>query len=361
MRDVWNAIETWLDAGEAVALATVVRTWGSAPRPSGSKMAVSRAGEMAGSVSGGCVEGAVVEEALRALKTGRPKLLSFGVSDEVAGKVGLACGGQIEVFVEPLAELEKPLASGRSLLEGLREIMETEEPAARVVVIRGPGPLLGRNGVIRRDGPLHGELDPDFGERVHAGALEALGSGIPESRLYFVGGQEVEVFFDLLLPPPTLVLVGAVHIAMVLSHLAKVIGYRVVVVDPRRVFATAERFPQADGLLHMWPDEGLRQAGLTQTTAVAILSHDPKLDDPALMVALRSPAFYIGVLGSRETHAQRRQRLLQAGMTETDLARLHAPIGIDVGGETPEEIAVSILADVVAARRGLETARLKQA
>lgn len=350
MREILPEIERWMGQGKRIALATVVRTWASAPRLPGAKMAVSEAGEMAGSVSGGCVETAVVEQALAILKGDPPTTLSFGVADEQAWEVGLACGGQIEVFVEPLGPLGRSSSGRSSPLDALRQTVAQERPALRAVVIRGPDALLGRSLVFLDDGDSLGEVDPAIDELVRQHALAALASGETVGEVYPFQSGEIEIFFDPHLPPPTLVIVGGVHIAMTLSRLAKLLGFRVVVVDPRRRFASPERFPEADALLPMWPDEGLRKAGLTPSTAVAVLSHDPKLDDPALMAALRSPAGYVGALGSRRTHSLRRRRLLEAGLTEAELDRLHAPIGLDLGRGSPEEIALSILAEVVVSR-----------
>jgi len=350
MREALKALQAWTQAGQPAALATVVRTWGSAPRRPGAKMAVSQAGEMAGSVSGGCVEAAVVEEALRTLQSGAPKLLHFEVQDEAAWEVGLTCGGRLEVFVEPVAGLRQTAPSGRTVFDELQSSLDQEQPVVRVVVVRGPEGMLGRSAVILPDGRIIGELEPALTDGLRLEAQAAVKSGLADRKMFSLQGDEVEVFLDPLMPPPTLVIVGAVHIAIVLTRLAKALGFRVVIVDPRRSFNTPERFPDADALVTLWPDEGLQQVGLTQATAVAVLSHDPKLDDPALLTALRSPAGYVGALGSRATDALRRQRLLEAGLKEEELARLHAPIGLDLGGDSPEEIALSILAEIVATR-----------
>jgi xanthine dehydrogenase accessory factor len=315
-------------------------------------MAVSDTGQMAGSVSGGCVEGAVAQEALAVLKSGRAKLLHFGVANETAWEVGLACGGQIDILVEPLAGLQRRAGPGPSAFEALVAAVEREEPAIRTAVTRGPDPLVGQTMVIRVDGKAIGSLGPILDEGVRAEARRALEAGAGRIAHYPLEAGEVEVFFDLIKTPPTLVIVGGVHIATDLARLARILGYRVLIVDPRRAFATAERFPQVDRLVTQWPDEGLREIGLTHATAVAVLSHDPKLDDPALLVALRSPAFYVGALGSPRTQALRRERLLKAGLTPDELARLHAPIGLYLGGRAPAEIALSILAEIVSAHSG---------
>jgi xanthine dehydrogenase accessory factor len=350
MKEILADIQSWTNAGKPVALATVVRTWGSAPRPAGSKMAVSGAGEMSGSVSAGCVEAAVAEEALEVLKGGRPRRLRYGVADETAWEVGLTCGGEIQVFVEPLASSHA--TTDRSVLSWLLDAVTTMNPAVRAVVIDGPQELLGRSMLIASDGRLSGSIAPGFSEELGPAARGALKTGSAETHSFRIGENEVELLLDPWLPTPTLVIVGGVHIAMILANLAHSIAYRVVVVDPRAAFATRERFPQADAIDSSWPDEALRRVGVTPATALAVLSHDPKLDDPALLVALRSPAFYVGALGSSRTNEQRRSRLLAAGLKPDELSRLHAPIGIGSWRNAPETIALGILAEIVAARSG---------
>jgi xanthine dehydrogenase accessory factor len=356
MRDILTQIDHWLEEKQPIALATVVQTWGSAPRGIGAKMAVTSSGEMTGSVSGGCVEGAVVENGMRVLKTGRPQLLHFGVADETAWEVGLACGGTIEVFVKPLdPELYAPL----------RDAINDERAAASVTVIRGPDEQLGRELLVRGDDQVFGTLGDPLDKAALTAAQTALEEG--ESRRQTLapstspstreGGtkaeplEEVEVFIEVLMSPPTLVIVGGVHIAIALVSIAKTLGYRTVVVDPRRWFGSQRRFPHVDRLIHAWPDKALIDITLTSSTAVAVLTHDSKLDDPALKVALPSQAFYVGALGSRKTQAQRRQRLLEQGLTESEVARMRGPIGLNIGAQTPEEIALAIMGEVVAAYR----------
>jgi xanthine dehydrogenase accessory factor len=236
------------------------------------------------------------------------------------------------------------------VLQALCQAFEQERPAVRAVVVRGPAEVLGQSLLTQPAGDVAGELDPALVKQLAPSLQASLRNGAATSWVGTHRGEAVEVFLDSVLPPATLVIVGGVHIAMSLCRLAKVLGYRVVVIDPRRRFATPERFPEADSLLRQWPAEGLQAVELTPNTAVAVLSHDPKLDDPALLAALRSPAGYVGALGSRRTHALRRKRLLEAGLTEQELVRLHAPIGLDLGGELPDEIALSILAEIVASR-----------
>ena len=339
MRDVMKQVEAWLGQGRTVAVGTVVATWGSAPRAVGSCMAVSDDGGLAGSVSGGCVETAVVQEAREVLKGAPPRLLRFGVADETAWAVGLACGGSIEVFVEALDP---------SVFASLREAVRLDEPLALATVIAGPAPQLGGHAVLRAGGAAAGSLEGPVRTAAAAALAEALATSRP-ARVAVAGG---ELFVDVLRPLPTLVVVGGVHIAVALVALARTLGFRTVIVDPRPAFANPERFPHADRIESAWPDEALKALGLTSSTAVAVLTHDPKLDDPALRAALPSAAFYVGALGSRNTQAKRRKRLLEAGLTEAQVDRLRAPIGLDLGGRSPEEIALSVMAEVVAARHG---------
>ena len=357
MRDVLPQIREWVGQGRHVALATVVRTWGSSPRIPGSKMAVCATGEMIGSVSAGCVEGAVVEEALKVLKLGRPTLLHYGVADDTALEVGLACGGEIDIFVEPLAPLLAPgPQGGPSAFDLLAHAIERGTPTVRLTVIRGPQAWVGHTLLMQQDGTALGSAAGELREALLPEARAALSAIASEPKSVHVAGQEVEVFVESQLAPPTLAIIGAVHIAVELSQLAKVLGYRVLVIDPRRAFGTRERFPHVDVVSNLWPDKALAEEGLTPAAAVAVLSHDPKIDDPALVAALPSPAFYVGALGSQRTQRLRRERLRASGVSEEHLARMRAPIGLDLGGRSPAEIALSIMAEIVAVRSGSSSA-----
>jgi xanthine dehydrogenase accessory factor len=339
MRDILPDLDKWrAEDGPSIALATVVQTWGSSPRRAGAKMALTPEGKITGSVSGGCVEGAVYEIGVEALKSNRPQLVHFGVADETAWEVGLACGGSIDIFVKPL---------DTKFFERLHPVLIEERPAVLATIIRGPDTLLGREMLTEADGNVSGSFGAELDAQAIAVARETLTVG--ESRRALLN-EDTEVFLEAILPPPTLIAVGGVHITIALMALAKTLGYRTVVVDPRSAFGNQERFPNVDRLIPLWPDEAFEQIPLTRSTAVAMLTHDPKLDDPALKIALPSPAFYVGALGSKTTQAKRRQRLLEDGMMEEQLNRLHGPIGLEIGAETPEEIAMSIMAEVVAAR-----------
>ena len=337
MKEVINAIDSWLAAGENnIALATVIDTWGSAPRKVGAKMVFTGGGKaIAGSVSGGCVEGAVIEAGDEVLAKGRPRLLHFGVADETAWGVGLACGGSIDVYVEPLDVPSYTAARARII---------AHQPVATVTVLAGPEEAVGRKLVVG-EGPLMGGL----GLELDAAALELARHALRPARHTLPDG--VVIFIDAQRPSPALVIVGGAHIAIALTRLAKVVNYRTVVIDPRRAFGSEARFPDVDQLISAWPGKAFEELSLQPEMAVVTLSHDPKIDDPALRAALESNAFYIGALGSRGTHSKRRARLVAQGFSEQQLVRIHAPVGLDIGADNPEEIALAIMAEVVAAYR----------
>ena len=332
---VLEAAARWREADHAVALATVVRTWGSSPRQPGSQLAVNDAGEFVGSVSGGCVEGAVIQEAEDVLQGGEPRRLEYGVSDEEAWSVGLACGGRVEVWLEKVdGEILDALHAARSV------------GAAAVVATRL------RDGARRVLRPLaldpFGPGDPGLeGEPLEEAARAAVLDDT--SRTVELEGEEV--FLQVHNPPLRMVVVGAVHVAQPLSAMAALAGFDVTVVDPRKAFATEARFPGVR-LVGAWPGEALEELAIDHRTAVVTLTHEPRLDDPALEVALRSEAFYVGALGSRRTQAKRTQRLEERGFDADALARIHGPVGLDIGARTPAEIAVAILAQVVERLRG---------
>ena len=326
-----------------MALATVIQTWGSSPRRTGSKMVVASDGQFSGSVSGGCVENAVMEAALDVLKTDQARLLHFGVADETAWGVGLACGGSIDIFVKPL---------DANFFRSLRAAWTDEEAqSVHVTVTRGSVNMLGREVLIHEDGTITGDIADKRDKKILELANESLSQGKSQREAL---DDETEIFLELISPPPTLIAVGGVHITVALMQLAKTLGFRTVVIDPRSVWGNQERFPNIDRLIQAWPQEAFLQVQLTRSTAVVMLTHDPKLDDPALKIALNSHLFYVGALGSRITNAKRRERLLNDGMNESQLSHLHAPIGLDIGAETPEEIALAILSEVVSAYRKRE-------
>lgn len=308
----------WAQAGRPCALATVIETWGSAPQPVGSQLAVDHEGNFAGSVSGGCVEGAVITEAQEVMASGAARVVDFGVADETAWKVGLACGGRIRILVE------KVTAERLALLAAVEQAV-----AARRAVAVATDLASGTTRLVPEQG-----ADAEVGAALRAG----------RSRLV------EQQFIAVHVPQPRLIITGAVHIAQHLAGLARGVGFAVAVIDPRGAFATVARFP-ADALHEGWPEEVLPQLGLDARTALAALTHDPKIDDPALMAALASEAFYIGALGSRRTHGQRLARLSSRGVDEAALARIRAPIGLAIGAEGAAEIALAIMAEIIAALR----------
>ena len=338
MYDILSDLNNWRAENKSIALATVIQTWGSSPRRAGAKMALTADGGVIGSVSGGCVEGAVFEEGVGVLKSNHPKLLHFGVADEIAWEVGLACGGSVDIFIEPL---------DTKLIESLHTVLVEKRPAVLVTVVRGPDEVLGGKILVGEDGKTIESFHDTLDAIPLNLAQEALAQG--ESRLSMLN-EDIDVFMEVILPPPTLIAVGGVHIAIALMSLAKTLGYHTVVIDPRSVFGNEKRFPNVDHLIPLWPDEAFQQIPITRLTAITMLTHDPKLDDPALKIALPSPAFYVGALGSNTTQAKRRRRLLDDGLTKEQLNHLHGPIGLEIGASTPEEIAVSIMAEIVAAR-----------
>ncbi|WP_299674687.1 XdhC family protein [uncultured Roseobacter sp.] len=308
----------WHDAGRGAVLATVVETWGSAPRRMGAQLVIAGDGEMQGSVSGGCVEGAVVLEATDALEAGEQRLLEYGVSDGDAFAVGLACGGTIRILVEPVGDVLPA-----EVLRDLTASRAAREPVAYEVNLTTGARQLVREGYADRF------------------AMDR--SGFEAEGALFIGIHN---------PPLRLVIVGAVHIAQALVPMARIAGYDPYIVDPRAAFGSEARFP-GERIVSEWPDEALEEIGVDSRTAVVLLTHDPKLDDPALLIALRSRAFYIGALGSKRTHAARLNRLEEAGMTPKALERIHGPIGLDIGASGPPEIAVAILSEMTRVlRRG---------
>ncbi|MCP5368254.1 MAG: XdhC family protein [Hyphomicrobiales bacterium] len=318
----------WVDEGRAVAIATVVNTWGSSPRPPGSLLAVSGDGAFFGSVSGGCIETDVVEKAQAVIAGGRPLLLDYGVSDKQAWDVGLACGGEIRVFVE---RLDDP-----AMWRGLRD----RRPAALVTDL-----VAGRHAVLRPGAAADGDLAPA------ADTLTQAREALLRDRSTPLDDPAGPVFVRTFNPPLRMFIVGAVHIAQELAPMAARAGFAVTVADPRDSYATEERFPGVH-VVRGLPDGILEQMAPDHRTAVVALSHNTMFDDPALLVALDSDAFYIGALGSRRTHAKRLDRLRVSVEDESALGRIHAPIGLDLGGREAAEVAVAILAEVIAARHG---------
>jgi xanthine dehydrogenase accessory factor len=362
LRDAWRR-------GETSGLATVVRTFDSAPQPAGANMLVRRDGTVVGSVSGGCVEGAVYELAQEAVREGTPRLQRYGVSDEDAFEVGLTCGGTLDVFVEPI---------DASTLPGLEELVagiDADEPVALATVIEHVDPqVVGRHLVVRA-GATRGStglstraddaITDDARGLLAVGATDVLTYGPDGERR----GEGMRIFVRSWAPKPHMVIFGAVDFAAALAQQGRLLGYRVTICDARPVFATEARFPGVDEVVVDWPHRWLAAqvaaGGIDRRTVLCVLTHDPKFDVPVLDIALRltggqAPAF-VGAMGSRATHLDRHHRLRAAGLTHTQLERLSSPIGLDLGGRTPQETAVSIAAEIVAARWGGTGERLSQA
>jgi xanthine dehydrogenase accessory factor len=344
MQGILDMIDRWSAEKQRIAVATVVKTWGSSPQGVGARMAICDSGEFVGSVSGGCVEGAVIEEALNVIRLKRPSLLHFGIADETAWDVGLACGGEIDVYIQPVDD------DRMGLYHEMKAHFDHQRAFILAQVIRGSEEALGQYLFLAEGFEPISKMDQPLLDRVFDHAASLLDKGVSLSKEFHLDDETIEIFFAYQGPGPKLIIVGAVHISIALVDLAKALGYRVFVVDPRSAFSTEERFPEVDGLVRKWPDQALVEIGLDRSTAVAVLTHDPKLDDPALQVALTSDAFYIGALGSRTTQRKRYQRLLESGLSEEHLARLRGPIGLNLGGRKPEEIALSIIAEIVAVR-----------
>jgi xanthine dehydrogenase accessory factor len=329
--DTLQTVQAWRHRGDDVAVATVVRTYRSAPRPLGSIFAVSSRGDMAGSVSGGCVEGAIYGEAQELFEGGdAPKLLHYGISDDFALDVGLACGGELWVALERFHD--RP-----ALRRGAIATVVTGAQAGRRLVHdadRGAS-----------DGDVEGELRAAIEDAI----LEAVET--ERSRSLELDDGTL-AFVESVHPAPRMVIVGAVDTSEAICRMAGILGWRTVVIDPRGKFATRERLPSAQDIIVAWPEEAYGQIGVERADSVIVLTHDPKVDDPAISEALRLGASYVGALGSRRTQAKRRERLAESGVPEADLERVHGPVGLDIGADTPQETAVSIVAEVIAARAG---------
>lgn len=343
MKDILADLDRWQGQGEAVALATLVAVHRSAPRPPGARMVVTRGGALAGSIAGGCVEGDLVERAMQVLDGGQPVVVQYGIADELGFQVGLSCGGSVDVLIEPFV--------ADAAWDTVRRAVELQQPAALAVAL-APDALIGRRIAVRPEGALTGGIDPDLDGPVTLAARRLLMEEGTRLLTLPWRGQEAGIFIEAVLPPPHLLIVGATHAAIALSRMAKQLDFRVTVIDARSLFATRERFPDADEMVRDWPDEALTALNLDCHAYVVVLTHDSKFDVPALARALRGGTRYIGAIGSRATHERRVEELRRQGFGDADLARIHAPIGLDLGARGPEELALAIMAEIVAARRG---------
>ena len=352
MIDVIEPIARWRERGLRIAVATVVGVERSAPRDPGSSLAVNSEGEVAGSVSGGCVEGAVYEEAQDAIATGRARLVTYGISDDDAIAVGLTCGGIIDVFIQPLDE---------SLFDDFRAAIRADRPVS--LVTRLDGDEVGAQLLVDDDG-MRGRLGSAGLDRAAADEARArLAVGAHARRTLGADGEpigtDVHLFIEAHAPKPVMYIFGAIDFSRAMAHVGTYLGYRVVVVDARPIFATKQRIPDADEVIVAWPDEYLASARVDARSAIIVLTHDVKFDVPLLQVALKTPARYVGAMGSRNTHAKRITALREAGIGDADLARVHAPIGLDIGARTPEETAISIAAEIVAVREERDGGQLR--
>ncbi|MEW2135282.1 XdhC/CoxI family protein [Streptomyces sp. NPDC005409] len=354
MLDIAEELNRWVEQGRDFAVATVVAVGGSAPRQPGAALAVDGEGTAIGSVSGGCVEGAVYELCRQALEDGETVRERFGYSDDDAFAVGLTCGGIIDILVTPV-----PVGSPvREVFAAALAAASRGEAAAVARIAEGPAELMGRAVLVRTEGAHEGgfgghpELDRTIAEEARA-MLDAGKTGVLEigadGRLC---GEPLRVLVESSVPPPRMIVFGAIDFASALVRIGKFLGYRVTVCDARPVFATKTRFPEADEIVVEWPHRYLESTDVDGRTVLCVLTHDAKFDVPLLELALRLPVAYVGAMGSRRTHEDRNKRLREVGVTELELARLRSPIGLDLGARSPEETALSIAAEIVANRRG---------
>jgi xanthine dehydrogenase accessory factor len=355
MKELVETLAAWRADGAEIGRAVVVRTFGSAPRPEGAVLLATADGRIAGSVSGGCVEGAAVEEIARARKTGHSTVIRYGISDEQAWDVGLACGGVIDVLIEPLVggpvvSAARATASGATHGRAVVTPLPIDSPGAKAgPAPRGDGAPSAPALVVWEGGRLEGSLaGPEANAELVRLALESLARGT--SRTVELAGRML--FIEVFPPQPRLVVIGAAQIAIPLVSIAKALGYQTIVADVRAAFATEERFPGVDRLIVGWPDEVADEIDMSPSDAVVVLSHDTKIDEPAIVTALARGCRYVGAIGSRKRQVTRRERLLAAGVRPEDLDRLRSPVGLDLGGRAPEEIALAIMAEIVATRYG---------
>ena len=346
MREIVEDIKKWKSQNKAVAIATIVKANGSPMRPIGSKMAVTTDNQITGSVTGGCIEGAVYDEAQEVITSGKPKMLRYGVvSEERPWEIGLSCGSSLSVFVESLQT-----EAWQQSVNPIMDVLSKNELMACVTLFDGDN--AGSKLLVWPDGHSQGTLgSPELDKSAQKAAMNQLITRDPKAVKL---SEEIEAFVDIYIPPARLIIVGAGHIGIPLVGLAKVLGFRTIVVDPRSAYANRERFPDVDELILEWPSEAIEKLNPDQGTFIAVVSHDDKLDNPALAAALKSKAAYVGVLGTKRNVPKRLDALRELGVTEEQLARLHAPIGLEIGAVQPEEIALSVLAEIVAVHHGSE-------
>ena len=341
MREILPTLENWLAQGEEIALATLVDTHGASPRPAGARLCLTRSGQMEGSVSGGCVESDVFTRALQVLDTSHPALVRYSIETETSVAVGLSCGGEIDVLIEPFRKDQA--------WDALASAIQQQSPAVLCTGL-GPESILGKRMTILKSGHTQGDIAPEIDAQLIDRGLSLLPLGGQTLFESDASETSVRVLIEAFPQKPRLYIIGATHIATALCPMAVMLGFHVSVIDPRTPFATPERFPKTDELVLEWPHEALAKESLDESAFVLTLTHDMKFDIPTLAHALRSKARYIGALGSRRTHERRLTRLREEGFNDTDFQRIHTPIGLALGGRSPEEIALSILAELVASR-----------
>lgn len=371
MKNIIDELQEWINKGDQIALATVINFQGSSPREIGAVMAVNHDGKVLGSISGGCVESAVIEESLSVIETGQPKLLSYGISDELGFSVGLTCGGTIEIFVENLTGGNVHINAIASAIKN-----SVEQPIAIATIIAtesAESAQLGQKMIISKNGLKIGSLDDEDLER--AVILDAQGlieqglttihnygkkGDYPSDRLCQRWTTEISIYIEAFTTAPHLIIFGAVDFGKALCKLGKILGYRVTICDARSRFATVERFPEADQIIVEFPRNYLNNTYIDDRTVILVLTHDPKFDVPALINAVKTPANYIGAMGSRKATKDRIHRLKEAGMSDIEIKRINAPLGLDIGAKTPEETAVSIMAEVIALKNQRKGGKLSE-
>ena len=346
MDEIISRLEEWLEAGKAAAVAIVVRKNGSAMRPVGAKMAISADGSMTGSVSGGCVENAVIEEAQACMRSGIPKLLHYGVSDDTAWSVGLMCGGEIDVLIVPIKDAS---ANGldRTVIRKIGELQEKRQPYT--LLIKLDEFQLGQTCILENKA---GRLDSHAAAMLEPETIPHLEEMIRTETSGILEMKAGRVYADVGTPAPRLIILGAVHTAIPLVQIARQVGIYTILIDPRTAFSNRERFPQVDELLTDWPLEGFEKVRVSREDFVLLMTHDDKFDLPAAGAALRAGAKYIGMLASRSTRERRFKLLMEEGFTKDQVETIHAPVGLEIGARTPEEIALAVLAEITAFRYG---------
>lgn len=352
MREIIPTIQQWQKAGKRMALATVIRAEGSSPRPVGSKMIVSEKGEMMGSISGGCVENSVIEEALVCVEDHKTRIQHYGIDNSNPWTVGLACGGQIDVFIEPIFDSQHLNGFTNNMLKTCISLLEKDATFYLGLVV---SPTMQGSRAILYNNQWFAQESNSFWSNIPLETILNRTRNLDKPQIFEIETENsglIEVFIEPILPPPRLIIIGAVHIAVFLTIFAQQLQYKTILIDPRKAFLTRDRFPQTDELIHRWPQDILPNMKISPRDCIVVISHDEKIDVPALVEAIKSPAGYIGMLGSKKTKSERFQSLTNMGVTQKSLQRIHAPIGLDIGAIEPAEIAASIIAEIIDSRKG---------